>query len=67
MLNFGPGVDFIHHSAVLLTDRFSVKDVIGRTLVVHRDPDDFTTQPAGNAGKKIACGVIQPTRRGLYG
>lgn len=53
--------------SVLLTDRFSVKDVIGRTLVVHRDPDDFTTQPAGNAGKKIACGVIQPTRRGLYG
>lgn len=40
------------------TDRFSVKDIIGRTVVIHSDPDDFRTQPAGNAGKKIACGVI---------
>lgn len=42
----------------LKTDRFSVKDIIGRTVVIHSDPDDFHTQPAGNAGKKIACGVI---------
>ena len=41
------------------TDRFSVSEVIGRTVVIHSDPDDFHTQPAGNAGKKIACGVIQ--------
>ena len=41
------------------TDRFSVVDVIGRTVVIHSDPDDFHSQPAGNAGKKIACGVIQ--------
>ena len=40
------------------SDRFSVKDIIGRTVVIHSDPDDFHTQPAGNAGKKIACGVI---------
>ena len=40
------------------TDRFSVNDVIGRTVVIHSDPDDFHSQPAGNAGKKIACGVI---------
>ena len=40
------------------TDRFSVNDIIGRTVVIHSDPDDFHTQPAGNAGKKIACGVI---------
>ena len=40
------------------TDRFSVNDIIGRTVVVHSDPDDFHSQPAGNAGKKIACGVI---------
>ena len=40
------------------TDRFSVKDIIGRTVVIHSDPDDFRSQPAGNAGKKIACGVI---------
>ena len=40
------------------SDRFFVKDIIGRTVVIHSDPDDFHTQPAGNAGKKIACGVI---------
>ena len=41
------------------TDRFSVSEIIGRTVVIHSDPDDFHSQPAGNAGKKIGCGVIQ--------
>lgn len=41
------------------TDRFSVKDIIGRTVVIHTDLDDFRSQPAGNAGRKIACGVIR--------
>ena len=41
------------------TDRFSVDEIIGRTVVIHSDPDDFYTQPAGNEGKKIACAVIQ--------
>ena len=40
------------------TERFSVDEIIGRTVVIHSDPDDFHTQPAGNVGKKIACGVI---------
>ena len=40
------------------TDRLSVQEILGRTVVIHSDPDDFHTQPAGNAGKKIACGVI---------
>lgn len=42
-----------------VTDRFCVKDIIGKTVVIHSESDDFTTQPAGNAGKKIACGVIK--------
>ena len=44
------------------TDRFSVNEIIGRTAVIHSDPDDFHSQPAGNAGKKIACGVIRRGR-----
>jgi Cu-Zn family superoxide dismutase len=34
------------------------RDVIGRALVVHADPDDFKTQPDGAAGARIGCGVI---------
>ena len=44
---------------VVMTDRFSVADVIGRTVVIHDHADDFASQPAGNSGTKIACGVIQ--------
>lgn len=40
------------------TDRFSVHEIIGRTVVIHSNPDDFHTQPAGNTGRKIACGKI---------
>ncbi len=44
---------------VVLTDRFRAEDVVGRTVIIHAERDDFTSQPAGNAGKKIACGVIR--------
>lgn len=40
------------------TDQFDIEDIIGRTVVIHDNYDDFTTQPSGNAGTKIACGVI---------
>jgi len=32
--------------------------IVGRSIVVHRDRDDYVSQPAGNAGPRIACGVI---------
>ncbi len=33
--------------------------ILNRSVIIHADPDDFHTQPTGNAGPKIACGVIK--------
>lgn len=43
----------------VLTSRFCIQDVIGKTVMIHSHPDDFKTQPSGGAGSKIACGVIR--------
>lgn len=40
------------------TNEFSAKDVIGKTVVIHQNPDDFRSQPSGDSGKRIGCGVI---------
>ena len=45
--------------SAFLTNRFCVNEIIGRTVIIHDQPDDFTTQPSGNSGTKIACGVIK--------
>ena len=47
-----------HAVLIVLTDRFYVREAVGRTVIIHDSPDDFTSQPSGNAGKKIACGKI---------
>ncbi|MEA4953939.1 MAG: superoxide dismutase family protein [Pseudoflavonifractor sp.] len=41
------------------TDRFRPEEVVGRTVVVHERADDFRSQPAGDSGSRLACGVIQ--------
>ena len=41
------------------TKHFSAEEVVGLTVVIHSSPDDFKTQPSGDSGKKIACGVIK--------
>ena len=46
----------------VMSDRFSVPDILGRTVVVHEMSDDFKSQPAGDAGRKIGCGVICKAR-----
>lgn len=48
-----------HAVMAVLTDRFRVQDIIGRTVVIHDRPDDFKTQPSGDSGTKIACGIIR--------
>ncbi len=44
--------------SAFLTNRFSAEEIIGKTVIIHSAPDDFTTQPSGNSGLKIGCGVI---------
>jgi Cu-Zn family superoxide dismutase len=34
--------------------------IVGRALVVHQGEDDYTSQPSGNSGTEIACGIIRP-------
>lgn len=43
----------------VLVNKFKIKDILGKTIIIHDMPDDFKTQPSGNSGKKIACGVIK--------
>lgn len=45
----------------ILTNRFSVKDVLNKVVIIHSEPDDFRSQPSGDSGEKIACGVILST------
>ena len=43
----------------IITVRAGPASVVGRGLIIHADPDDYKTQPTGNAGARIACGVIK--------
>ena len=40
-------------------DRFDINDIIGRTIILHSKFDDFKTQPSGDSGERIACGIIK--------
>ncbi|MCU7548103.1 superoxide dismutase family protein [Chitinophagaceae bacterium LB-8] len=34
-------------------------DILNKTIIVHSGVDDYTSQPSGNSGERIGCGVIQ--------
>ena len=44
--------------SAVYTERFTVSEIIGRTVVIHAAPDDFMSDPSGNSGARIGCGVI---------
>lgn len=43
----------------ILSNRFTIDEIINKVIVIHNGKDDFTTQPAGNSGTKIGCGKIR--------
>ncbi|MBQ5331734.1 MAG: superoxide dismutase family protein [Oscillospiraceae bacterium] len=45
--------------AAFLTGRFTPEEIIGKTIIIHAKADDLHSQPSGNSGEKIACGVIE--------
>ena len=49
----------IQYRSTLRQELIALADIIGKSVVVHKDPDDFKTQPAGNSGPRVACGVIR--------
>lgn len=40
------------------TDQFFPEEIVGKTVIIHDMPDDFSSQPSGNSGTKIACGEV---------
>ena len=47
----------------VFTERLKLTDDLfggdGTSMVIHRDPDDYRSDPAGHAGERVACGVIE--------
>lgn len=41
------------------SDKFRVDEIIGLVIVIHQGPDNYLSEPAGESGEKIACGLIE--------
>lgn len=52
------GVAKLTFESTTITVGTEATNIIGRGLIVHKDPDDYKTQPTGNAGPRLACAVI---------
>ena len=53
------GVAHLETEMDIITVAAGPASVVGRGLIVHAQPDDYKTQPTGNAGARLACAVIQ--------
>lgn len=60
----GSGKASLHYLNTQVTLSPGPASVMGRTLIVHADPDDYQTDPAGNSGGRVLCGIIEPAQAG---
>ena len=51
------GTKYIYRDYILE----EIDEIIGKSIIIHANDDDFMTQPSGNPGKGIACGDIRRT------
>jgi Cu-Zn family superoxide dismutase len=58
----------VHHrfNTRSITVREGTSSVINRAVILHANPDDLATQPTGNAGGRISCGVAQPMAGSMH-
>lgn len=57
--------DFVAPGLTLRPGRYSLLDADGTSLMIHANPDDYVTDPAGNAGPRLACGTIVGPKGGM--
>ena len=53
-----PSASILYRAFLITSGATSLVQGEGTALVIHANPDDLKTDPAGNAGARIACGVI---------
>ena len=53
------GVADVHFHLTGVSVGSGAADLVGRGVIVHAGPDDYKTQPTGNSGARIACGVVK--------
>lgn len=46
-------------SMAFFTNKFKPFQALNKAVIIHQNPDDYQTQPAGGAGKRLACGIIK--------